>query len=60
MTTGAGVELIGRWFGTGVGRGIALVFMTAGAVGLAVTLVARRSKAYQLLAERYSAEQAAS
>ena len=53
MTTGAGVHLIGDWFGTGIGRGIALVFTTAGIVGLAVTLVARRSRAYQLLAERY-------
>ena len=59
MTTGAGADLIGGWFGTGVGRGIALVFMASGAVGLAVTLVAMRSKAYQLLAERYRGEQAA-
>ena len=53
MTPGAGVELIGGWFGTGVGRGIALVFMTAGLAGLVVTLVSMRSKAYTLLAERY-------
>lgn len=53
MTTGAGVHLMGGWFGTGVGRGIALVFMAAGTVGLAVTLVAMRSRAYELLAERY-------
>jgi DHA3 family multidrug efflux protein-like MFS transporter len=53
MTTGAGVDLIGAWFGTGIGRGIALVFITAGSVGLAVTLLARRSNAYVLLAERY-------
>ena len=53
MTTGDGVALIGSWFGTGIGRGIALVFMAAGALGLAVTLVAMRSKAYQFLAERY-------
>ena len=59
MTTGAGPHLIGAWFGTGIGRGIALVFMASGAVGLAVTLVAMRSKAYQLLAERYRGEQAA-
>jgi DHA3 family multidrug efflux protein-like MFS transporter len=58
MTTGAGVELIGSWFGTGVGRGIALLFTTAGLVGLAVTLVAMRSRAYQLLAERYRGEEA--
>jgi MFS transporter, DHA3 family, multidrug efflux protein len=59
MTTGSGVELIGSWFGTGIGRGIALVFMSAGAVGLAVTLVAMRSKAYALLAERFRGERAA-
>jgi MFS transporter, DHA3 family, multidrug efflux protein len=53
MTTGAGVHLIGGWFGAGVGRGIALVFTAAGAVGLVVTLVAMRSRAYRLLAERY-------
>jgi MFS transporter, DHA3 family, multidrug efflux protein len=60
MTTGAGAQLIGDWFGTGVGRGIALVFTAAGAVGLAVTLVAMRSKSYKLLAERYRGEQAPS
>ena len=59
MTTGAGVHLIGGWFGTGVGRGIALVFSTAGLVGLVVTLVAMRSRSYQLLAERYRGEQTA-
>ena len=53
MTTGAGVELIGGWFGTGVGRGIALVFIISGIVGLVVTLIAMRSKAYKRLAERY-------
>jgi MFS transporter, DHA3 family, multidrug efflux protein len=53
MTTGDGVQLIGDWFGTGVGRGIALVFTAAGALGLAVTVVAMRSKSYHLLAERY-------
>jgi len=57
MTTGAGVQLIGGWFGTGIGRGIALVFTTAGIVGLAVTLVAMRSSAYRLLAERYRGAQ---
>src|SRR5688500_8067452 len=57
MTTGAGVDLIGDWFGAGVGRGIALVFTAAGVVGLAVTLVAMRSRAYQRLAERYREEE---
>ena len=30
MTTGAGVDLIGPWFGTGADRGIALVFVLCG------------------------------
>lgn len=55
MTTGKGVKLIGGWFGTGASRGIALVFISAGLVGLAVTTVARHSKAYQRLSERYLA-----
>jgi MFS transporter, DHA3 family, multidrug efflux protein len=53
MTTSAGVQLIGGWFGTGTGRGIALVFIIAGIIGLVVTLVAMRSKVYKLLAKRY-------
>jgi DHA3 family multidrug efflux protein-like MFS transporter len=53
MTTGGGVMLIGEWFGTGAGRGIALVFIIAGILGLVVTLVAMRSKAYKRLAKKY-------
>jgi DHA3 family multidrug efflux protein-like MFS transporter len=53
MTTGRGVELIGAWFGTGVARGLALLFITAGLIGLVVTAVARRSKSYKLLSERF-------
>jgi len=53
MTTGAGVALIGDWFGVGLGRGIALVFIFAGIIGLCVTLLAFRSRSYKLLAERY-------
>lgn len=53
MTTGVGVELIGSWFGTGTGRGIALVFISAGVVGLIVTLIAMRTRQYRLLSERY-------
>ncbi len=54
MTTGKGVELIGGWFGTGPGRGIALVFITAGIIGLMVTLIAKGSNSYKLLYKRYS------
>lgn len=53
MTTGMGVVLIGDWFGTGPGRGMALVFILAGLAGLVVTLFAMRSRSYHLLAEKY-------
>jgi DHA3 family multidrug efflux protein-like MFS transporter len=53
MTTGAGVELIGWWFGTGTDRGLALVFMIAGLAGLMVSLMALRSNAYRRLSARY-------
>ena len=50
MTTGAGVDLIGDWFGTGADRGLALLFTLAGLIGLVVTLLAMRSPAYRALA----------
>jgi len=53
MTTGAGVELIGPWFGTGTDRGIALLFIVAGMVGLLVTLLAMRSNSYRSLSAIY-------
>lgn len=49
MTTGAGVGLLGGWFGTGPDRGLALLFTLAGVIGLAVTLLAMRSRAYRVL-----------
>lgn len=54
MTTGAGVGLIGDWFGVGLDRGIALVFILAGTIGLVVTLLAFRSRSYRLLSESYA------
>lgn len=53
MTTGAGVDLIGSWFGTGQPRGIALVFTLTGIIGLVMTLIAFRSKAYRTLSRQY-------
>jgi DHA3 family multidrug efflux protein-like MFS transporter len=59
MTTGAGVELLGDWFGTGKDRGLALLFTAAGSFGLLATLVAMRSSAYRTLSEQYRQPQAA-
>lgn len=53
MTTGAGVETLGPWFGTGADRGLALLFTAAGLIGLTVTLLAMRSSAYRSLSEDY-------
>jgi DHA3 family multidrug efflux protein-like MFS transporter len=53
MTNGAGVDLIGSWFGTGADRGIALVFVLTGIVGLLITLIAMSTRYYRLLSDRY-------
>ncbi len=55
MTDGAGARWIGSWFGTGPGRGIALVFILTAVVGLAVTLWAMTSRFYRQLSEVYRA-----
>jgi MFS transporter, DHA3 family, multidrug efflux protein len=57
MTTGAGVELIGNWFGTGSDRGIALLFTLTGIIGLVVTLVAMYSRPYRRLSTNYQKHQ---
>jgi MFS transporter, DHA3 family, multidrug efflux protein len=54
MTTGKGVDLIGDWFGTGPGRGMALVFVFAGIIGLIITILAKRIKSYKILAAKYA------
>lgn len=51
MTVGAGVELIGGWFGTGANRGIALAFTLTGVLGVLVTLLAMASKYYKQLSK---------
>ncbi|HJY45257.1 MAG TPA: MFS transporter [Propionibacteriaceae bacterium] len=56
MTTGAGAETIGGWFGTGPDRGIALVFVLLGLLGLCVTILALFSRPYRLLSRRYAGE----
>ncbi len=54
MTTGAGVDLIGDWFGTGANRGMALVFILAGLLGMVATLLAWGSHSYRLLSTHYA------
>ncbi len=54
MTVGAGVDLIGGWFGTGADRGIALVFVLTGVAGLVLTMVALFSRYYRALSARYA------
>ncbi len=54
MTTGAGVDLIGTWFGVGANRGMALVFILAGLLGMIATLLAWGSHSYRLLSQHYA------
>jgi DHA3 family multidrug efflux protein-like MFS transporter len=53
MTDGAGARTIGSWFGTGADRGLALVFVLTGIIGLVATGLALRSKPYRRLSHRY-------
>jgi MFS transporter, DHA3 family, multidrug efflux protein len=50
MTDGRGADWIGDWFGAGPERGIALMFVIAGLIGIAVTGLARSSRSFRLLA----------
>lgn len=50
---GRGAKLIGSWFGIGTGRGIAVVFILAGIIGLIMTTIAYKSKYYKILTNSY-------
>jgi DHA3 family multidrug efflux protein-like MFS transporter len=54
MTDGSGADLIGDWFGTGPERGIALVFVLTGVLGLILTIYALNSRFYRQLSSRYA------
>jgi DHA3 family multidrug efflux protein-like MFS transporter len=54
MTTGAGAELIGEWYGTGPERGMALVFSVTGVLGVIMTAIAFNSRQYRLLSAAYA------
>jgi DHA3 family multidrug efflux protein-like MFS transporter len=55
MTDGAGAGTIGSWFGTGPDRGMALIFIVAGSIGLVVSILALGSSSYRHLSARYAA-----
>jgi len=54
MTTGAGAEAIGDWYGTGPERGMALVFSATGVLGIVMTLIAFNSRQYRQLSATYA------
>jgi DHA3 family multidrug efflux protein-like MFS transporter len=56
MTTGMGAEAIGGWFGTGPDRGIALVFVLTGILGLIVAALALLGRPYRQLSEQYTGQ----
>jgi DHA3 family multidrug efflux protein-like MFS transporter len=58
MTTGAGADAIGDWYGRGPERGIALVFTVAGLVGLMATVLAFNSGYYRRLSAAYQDSEA--
>ncbi|BBH70464.1 multidrug resistance protein [Actinoplanes sp. OR16] len=49
MTDGWGAREIGPWFGTGADRGMALVFVLTGIIGVIATLIALASRPYRRL-----------
>lgn len=53
MTDGVGARVIGGWFGTGPERGIALVFVIMGVLGLALTALALTTRHYRNLSANY-------
>jgi DHA3 family multidrug efflux protein-like MFS transporter len=55
MTDGPLADTIGSWFGTGPERGMALIFIVAGLIGLIVTILALNSAPYRRLSSRYAA-----
>lgn len=54
MTTGAGADAMGDWFGRGPERGIALVFTMAGLLGVLTTIAAFNSRYYRQLSAAYA------
>ncbi|BEL02763.1 MFS transporter [Actinoplanes sichuanensis] len=53
---GAGADAIGSWFGTGPNRGMALVFVLTGIIGVIATALALASRPYRSLSGRVAEE----
>jgi DHA3 family multidrug efflux protein-like MFS transporter len=53
---GAGADAIGSWFGTGPDRGMALVFVLTGVIGVIATVLALASRPYRSLSGRVAEE----
>lgn len=58
MSDGAGADWIGSWFGTGPERGMALIFVATGVLGMALTAAAWSSPAYRKLCAALAQAQA--
>ena len=56
MTSGAGADLIGDWYGRGAERGIAIVFSITGMLGVLATIAAFRSQSYRLISAAYATD----
>jgi DHA3 family multidrug efflux protein-like MFS transporter len=56
MTDGAGARSIGPWFGTGPDRGMALVLVLSGVIGVIATSAALLSRPYRALSRRVAEE----
>ncbi len=54
MSEGAGAETIGGWFGTGPDRGMALIFIIAGSIGLVISILALNSSPYKNISRSYA------
>ncbi|MFC7534355.1 MFS transporter [Actinoplanes sp. GCM10030250] len=52
MTDGAGARILGPWFGTGPDRGLGLVFVLTGIIGIIATSLALVSAPYHRLSKR--------
>ncbi|GGJ50744.1 MFS transporter [Sphingopyxis bauzanensis] len=56
MTSGAGADLIGDWYGRGAERGIAIVFSITGTLGVLATIAAFRSQSYRQISAAYATD----